>query len=441
MESQAPRPRTEELLAKRNQHVPRGVYNINPVFVARAEGATVEDVDGRRYIDFAGGIGVLNVGHRDPRVLAAIREQTERYLHQCFHVAMYEPYVELAARLNALTPGTFPKKTMFTNSGAEAVENGVKVARAYTKRPAVVAFDHAFHGRTLLGLTLTSKVHPYKAGFGPFAPEVYRAPYAYCYRCPLGLAYPSCGVACADYLEEVFTTQVAAETVAALIVEPVVGEGGFIVPPPEFLPKLQASCRKYGIVFIADEVQTAFGRTGRLFASERWNVEPDVLLMAKSLAGGLPLSAVTGRAEIMDAPGLGGLGGTFGGNPLALAAAVAVLDLFEDGHLNKRAEEIGTLVKHRFLEWQTRYELIGDVRGVGAMVAMELVRDRGTKAPAKEETGRIVEYCFDRGLLLVTAGTHGNVIRTLMPLSISDEELRQGLDILETGIAEVAGGR
>lgn len=432
-------PRTnKDLLAEREQHVPRGPFNVTPLFAAGAEGAKVWDVEGKEYIDFAGGIGVVNAGHCPPSVVEAIRDQAGKFLHTCFHMMMYEPYVALAKRLNALAPGAFPKKTMFANSGAEAVENGVKVARAHTKRPAVICFEDAFHGRTLLALSLTSKIDPYKLGFAPFAPEVYRLPYAYCYRCPIGLTYPSCNVACADLVEEAFVNKVQGESVAALVVEPVLGEGGFVVPPPEYLPKLKAICEKYGIVFVADEVQTAFGRTGRLFAVEHWNVAPDILLTAKSLAAGLPLSAITGRAEVMDAPGVGGLGGTFGGNPLSCRAALAVLDLMERERLPDKAAAIGEVVQRRFREWQKRYEIVGDVRGLGAMVALELVTDREKKTPAKAETKLVVKKCYEKGLLTIGAGTHNNVIRTLMPLVIGEAEVRRGLDILEEALSEVA---
>jgi 4-aminobutyrate aminotransferase/(S)-3-amino-2-methylpropionate transaminase len=327
------------------------------------------------------------------------------------------------------------------NSGAEAVENAVKVARVATGRSSVLAFEDGFHGRTLLALSLTSKTHPYKTGFGPFAPEIYRAPFGYCYRCSYHLEYPSCGIACVDALEDVFKRYVPAEQVAAVIVEPVLGEGGFVVPPAEYLPRLRALTEKHGILLIADEVQTGFGRTGKMFACEHSGVVPDILITAKSLAGGLPLAAITGRAEVMDAPGVGGLGGTFGGNPVALAAAHAVLDEFGDGRLLARANAIGEAVRTRALGWKARVPLIGDVRGQGAMWALELVKDRATKAPAKEETNQVTQKAYERGLLTITAGTYGNVIRTLMPLVISDDELREGLDVLEAVLLAVGGGR
>ena len=325
-------------MQRRQLAVPRGPFNVAPIFVKSARGAIVEDVDGNTYIDFAGGLGCLNVGSSATAVVDAIKNQAEDFSHTCFHVSMHEPYIALAESLNQLTPGSFPKKTFFANSGAEAVENAVKIARSYTGRQAVIAFEDAFHGRTLLAMTLTSKVRPYKVGFGPFAPEIYRLPFAYCYRCSYSLTYPSCNLRCArPALEDFFKHHVAAESVAAVIVEPVLGEGGFVVPPVEFFTELQAVCRDNGILIIADEVQTGLGRTGELFACEQFDLEPDILITAKSLGGGLPISSITGRAELMDHPMVGGLGGTFGGNPLACRAALAVLDKIGSENLCGRA--------------------------------------------------------------------------------------------------------
>jgi 4-aminobutyrate aminotransferase/(S)-3-amino-2-methylpropionate transaminase len=379
------------------------------------------------------------VGHTNDRVVEAAVAQLRRLTHGCFHVTPYEAYIRLAERLNALAPGSFEKRTLFVNSGAEAVENAVKIARAATGRPAVLAFEDGFHGRTLLALSLTSKVHPYKSGFGPFAPEVYRAPYGYCYRCAYRLEYPACGVACVDdALEDYFKKYVEAEKVAAVIVEPVLGEGGFVVPPPDYLPRLRALTQRHGILLIADEVQTGFGRTGTLWAVEHSGVVPDILIAAKSIAGGLPLASVTGRAEVMDAPGVGGLGGTFGGNPVSLAAGHAVLDEFADGMLLARARRIGERVSARAARWKQRFALVGDVRGLGAMWALELVKDRGSRAPDKEATQAVTTRCYQKGLVTITAGTYGNVLRTLMPLVISDDELEEGLAVLESALAEVA---
>ncbi len=421
----------------RSSYVPQGPFNITPYFVDRAEGAVIRDVEGRELIDFAGGIGVMNVGHSNPKVVAAIKEQAEKYTHTCFHVVMYEPYLRLAEKLCALTPGGFPKRALFANSGAEAVENAVKIARHYTKRPAVIAFEAGFHGRTLLALTLTSKVKPYKLGFGPFAPEVYRMPYAYCYRCPLGLTYPSCEVGCADYLKSFFVDHVAAESTAAVIVEPVTGEGGFITPPPEYFPKLLDICRQNGIVFIADEIQTGMGRTGKMFAMEHWGIEPDLVTVAKSLAAGLPLSGVIGKAELMEAPQVGGLGGTYGGNPVCCRAALAVLEVFEEEHLLAKAEALGKKIKARFEQLHARFEIIGDVRGLGPMMGLELVRDRETKEPAADEAKALVRLCYEKGLIILSCGNFGNVIRTLMPLVITDQQLEKGLGILEEALHDL----
>ena len=416
--------------------MPRGPYNATPIFVKEARGAVLEDVDGNRLLDFAGGIGCLNVGHSDPAVVKAIGEQLGRFTHACFGVTPYESYVRLAERLNALVPGDFPKKTMFVNSGAEAVENAVKIARAATGRSAVLAFEDGFHGRTLLTMSLTSKVHPYKAGFGPFAPETYRAPYAYCYRCSYHLTYPSCSVTCVDALEDYFKRYVEAEQVAAVVVEPVLGEGGFVVPPREYLPKLRELTARHGILLVADEVQSGFGRTGRLFAIEHTGVVPDLLVAAKSIAGGLPLASVTGRAEVMDAPGPGGLGSTFGGNPVSLAAAHAVLDTMTEPGFFTRAERIGAAFAARAARWKESIALVGDVRGIGAMWGIELVKDRAARTPAKEETVAVAKRCYERGLVTITAGTYGNVIRTLMPLVIGDDQLEEGLDVLERALTE-----
>jgi 4-aminobutyrate aminotransferase/(S)-3-amino-2-methylpropionate transaminase len=431
-----PGPKSQLLFARRQAAVPRGPYNATPIFVKEGKGALLTDVDGNRLLDFAGGIGCMNVGHANDAVVKAATDQLQRLTHGCLHVTPYEGYVRLAERLNALAPGRSAKKTLFANSGAEAVENAVKIARAATGRQAVLAFEDGFHGRTLLALSLTSKVHPYKAGFGPFAPEIYRAPYAYCYRCSYHLEYPSCQVACVDALEDYFKRYVEADQVAAVIVEPILGEGGFVVPPQEFLPKLRELTARHGILLIADEVQTGFGRTGKLWAVEHTGVEPDILIAAKSLAGGLPLSSITGRAEIMDAPGVGGLGGTFGGNPVALAAAGAVLDQFESGALFARAEAIGRAFSARAAAWKERFGQVGDVRGLGAMWAVELVKDRKAKTPAKDETNAVAKRCYERGLVTITAGTYGNIIRTLMPLVITDPQLEEGLDVLERALAD-----
>ncbi len=438
-----PGPKSQALLARRQQAVPKTVSQVTPVAVAAAENAVLTDLDGNRLIDFGSGIGVLNAGHRNPKVVEAVKAQLDRFTHTCFQISMYEPFVELAERLNAITPGSHEKRTFFTNSGAEAVDNAVKVARRATGRQAIVCFEHAFHGRTYMGMTLTSKSVPYKAGFGPFMPEVYRLPFPYCYRCERGpTARRTDGPCClADraQFERTLASHVEPGSIAAVIMELEVGEGGFIPAPKEFVAMLAGFCRDHGIVFIADEIQSGFGRTGRLFASEHYGLVPDIILTAKSLAGGLPLAAVTSRAELADAGNVGGLGGTYGGNPLACAAALAVLDVMEEGKLAERARKVGDAIRARFLEWQRRYPEIGDVRGLGAMVAMELVKDPATKEPNKELTGKITAEALKRGLLLLTAGTFGNVIRVLVPLTVEDAVLEEGLGVMGEALQAAVG--
>ena len=419
-----PGPRSVALGARRAEAVPRGVGHSTPIYAASARGALVTDVDGNVLIDFAGGIGTLNVGHANPEVVRAAAAQLERFTHTCFSVAPYEGYVALCEKLNAIAPGRGVKKTLLTNSGAEALENAVKIARHATGREAVVVFEHAFHGRTLLAMTMTSKVRPYKFGFGPFAPEVYRLPFPYAYR---GYA-PGSGAAA---LETFFQTQVAAEKVACVVLELVLGEGGFVPAPREYVEALARACRDHGILLVVDEVQTGFGRTGKMFACEHYGLEPDLVTTAKSLAGGLPLSAVTGRADVMDSAQVGGLGGTYAGNPVACAAALAAIDFLEKHRLVERAAEIGRTVETRFRGFLERFPFVGDARGLGAMRALELVKDRATKEPDKDRTDRVIRKAWESGLLLVGAGTHGNVIRTLMPLVIADDELAEGLDVLE----------
>ena len=433
-----PGPRSLELMRRRNAAVVHAAFHATPIFVAKAEGAVVEDVDGNRLIDLAGGIGCLNTGHRAPAVIEAVRCQLDRFLHTSFNVLPYESYVALAERLNAITPGKFDKKTLLVNSGAEAVENAIKIARSFTRRPAILSFEDAFHGRTYMAMALTSKTHPYKAGFEPFPGDVYRVPFAYCYRCSYSLTYPSCEVHCAKHIEDTFKRVVAAESVAAVIVEPIMGEGGFITPPAEFFPILAEICHKHGILVIADEVQTGFARTGALFACERLGLEPDLIVMAKSLSGGLPLAAVTGRAEIMDTPGIGGLGGTFGGNPAACEAALAVLEIIEKENLCARANLLGERFRKRAVQWQSRWELIGEIRGLGAMQALELVRSRATREPADEETKRVSQYCYEHGVVTITAGSYGNIIRLLMPLVITDAQMDEALDVLESALQAVS---
>jgi 4-aminobutyrate aminotransferase/(S)-3-amino-2-methylpropionate transaminase len=433
-----PGPKAKALAERRATAVPRGLSHGTPVYVAKAEDAWLEDVDGNRFIDFAGGIGCTNVGHRRKAVMSAIREQLDYFLHTCVQVTPYELYVRLAERMNQVTPGKFPKKTLFVNTGAEAVENAVKIARAHTGRPGIIVFEDAFHGRTMMTLAMTSKTHPYKAGFAPFPGDVHRIPYAYCYRCSYSMKYPECDVYCARHLEDTFKRVVSSGDVAAVIAEPVLGEGGFVVPPLEFFPVLIEICRKHGVLFIADEVQSGFGRTGKLFASEHYGIEPDILVSAKSLGGGLPLAAITGRAEIMDAPEPGGLGGTFAGNPVSCAAALAVLDLFEKENLLERANDLGKQFQRRAKEWQERWPMVGDVRGLGGMQAIELVKSRESREPAAEETKKITQYCYEHGLITIAAGSYSNVVRVLVPLVVTSEQMDEAMDVLEAALESVS---
>ncbi|MEE4313066.1 MAG: 4-aminobutyrate--2-oxoglutarate transaminase [Desulfofustis sp.] len=427
-----------ELQQKRSTFVAKGVSSATGIYVSHGRGAVIVDVEGREFLDFGGGIAVMNVGHSHPKVVKAIKDQAEKFTHTCFMVSPYASAVNLAEKLCAAVPCETPKAAMFVNSGAEAVENAVKIARYYTKRPAVITFENGFHGRTLLGMTLTSKLKPYKLGLGPFAPEVYRMPFANCYRCPFNREYPGCDVTCADHLEYFFINHVAAEQTAAIIFEPIQGEGGFITPPQEYFRKLEAICRKYGILLIADEIQSGIGRTGHMFAMEYYGVEADLVTTAKSLAAGMPLSAVVGKKEIMDVVHASGIGGTYGGNPVACEAALAVFDIFESENLLAKATSLGETLKSRFLALQERHDLIGDVRGLGPMIAMELVKNRQTKAPAAEETKALVSYCFDHGLIVLACGTYGNVLRFLMPLVITDDQLEKGLAIIEEGFAAIS---
>ena len=425
-----PGPRSEEILARKQAAIAGPLGALFPIVAAEARGATITDVDGNTFLDFTGGVGCLNVGHSHPRVVAAAREQLEHFSHTDFTIVPYELYVELAERLLERTPISGPKKAAFFNAGTEAVENAVKFARAYTKRPAVIAFEGGFHGRTLMSLSLTSKTHPYKAGLGPFAPEVYRVPFANDYR------GPDSATALAA-LERALITQVAAETVAAIVVEPVQGEGGFLVAPPDFLAGVRRICDDNGIVLVADEVQTGFARTGKFFAIEHYDVEPDLITVAKSIAAGLPLSGVLGRAEIMDAPGPNAVGGTYVGNPVAQAAALAVLDVIEEEAICDRAVAIGETLRARMLEWQGRFPEIGDVRGLGAMLAIELVHDRESNDPAPELVTAVCEQALRSGLLLLSAGIYSNAIRVLVPLTIADGELDEALDVWEGALEHV----
>ncbi|WP_273847133.1 4-aminobutyrate--2-oxoglutarate transaminase [Rubrobacter calidifluminis] len=438
--TEIPGPKSRALMERRRKAVSAGLGTALPIWVREAHGALVEDVDGNTFIDFGGGIGVLNAGHTNPVVVEAVKEQVERLTHTCYYVSQYEPYLELAEKLNALVPGDFEKRSFFCNSGAEAVENAIKVARAYTGRPAVIAFENAFHGRTFMAMSLTSKVSPYKKSFGPYAPEVYRVPAPYAYRCPAGKdCSGGCRGDCLGALDKLFVSYVDPRSVAAIIIEPVAGEGGFIPVPDFYLRRLREICDEYGIVLIIDEVQTGFGRTGKMFAIEHSGVEPDLLTTAKSLGGGLPIAGVTGRAEIMDGIHTGGLGTTYGGNPLACVAALAVLKTFEEEDLLSRANVIGERTMTAMREMQRKHpDFVGDVRGLGAMVAMELVKDSESREPDRERTAGIVEAALQEGLMLLTAGQYDNVIRTLTPLVITDEQLDEGLTILARAVDSVA---
>jgi 4-aminobutyrate aminotransferase/(S)-3-amino-2-methylpropionate transaminase len=420
----------EELKSLRERYVPRGITTAHPLVIDHASGSEMWDIEGRRYIDFVGGIGVQNVGHNHPRVMEAVRRQIERVTHTSFQVVMYESYLRLAQRMSELSPGDGPQKAIFFSTGAEAVENAVKIARAHTGRPAVISFRGAFHGRTMLALTLTGSVQPYKQNFGPYAAEIYQAPFPYEYR---GWSTERALAS----LDELLASDVSPQRVAAIIIEPVLGEGGFVPAPREFLKALRALTEKHGMLLIVDEIQSGFGRTGRFFAIEHADVKPDLVTVAKSLAAGLPLSGVIGRADVMDAPAPGGLGGTYGGNPVACAAGLAVLDVMRDERLPERAARIGSVVEERMRSWAQEHNLVGDVRVMGAMAGMELVRDRKTKEPADTETARILALAREKGLILLRSGPHHNVIRTLMPLTIPDEQLDEGLDILGASLAEV----
>jgi 4-aminobutyrate aminotransferase/(S)-3-amino-2-methylpropionate transaminase len=427
LRTEIPGPRSRAILARKERVIadPLSVYL--PIVIEEGRGATLTDVDGNTFLDFTGGVGCLNVGHSHPRLVEAAHEQLSKFSHTDFTIVPYEIYVTLAERLISLAPIHGPAKAAFFNAGTEAIENAIKFARSYTKRQAVVVFEGAFHGRTLLAMTMTSKTHPYKAGLGPFAPEVYRVPFAQDYRGPDTRSALAA-------LERAFTTQVAAENVAAIVIEPVQGEGGFVVAPRDFMAGIRRICDELGIVLVVDEVQTGFGRTGKMFAIEHYGVEPDLIALAKSIAGGLPLSGVIGKAAIMDAPADSAIGGTYVGNPVAQAAALAVLDIFDDEGLLERAQHIGETMRTRMVQWQDRFPHIGDVRGLGAMLAIELVKDRDTKEPDPDLATAIVDSAAERGLLLLKSGIYSNCIRVLTPLVLSDAELDEALDVWEDAL-------
>jgi 4-aminobutyrate aminotransferase/(S)-3-amino-2-methylpropionate transaminase len=415
--------KSEKLNELRSQVISAGVGVTNTNFIESAKGAILHDVDGREYIDFAGGIAVMNVGHSHPKVVAAIKEQADKFTHTCFMVNPYVTAVKLAEKLCMITPGDFPKRAVFLNCGAEAVENAVKIARYYTKRPAIIVFENAYHGRTLLTMTMTSKVKPYKFGFGPFAPEIYRMPFG--------------NEVGADKLHDFFIKNVNPEAVAAVVAEPVQGEGGFIAPPPGYFQELVKICRDNGILFVSDEIQSGMGRTGKMFAIEHWGIEPDLITVAKSLAAGMPLAAVVGRQEIMDAVHTWGLGGTYGGNPVACAAGLAVLEVFEEEKLLEKSVALGEKLHARFEKWQKQFDLIGEIRGLGAMLGLEFVKG-DNKEPAADEAKQLSAYCLEKGLLILVCGSYGNVVRILAPFVITDEQLQKGLSIMEEGLQAIS---
>jgi len=438
IKTEIPGPKAKELLEIRNQYIPHGVYYTIPTFIKKGEGAVVEDIDGNIFLDFAAGIAVLNIGYSHPEVVKAVKKQADKFFHSSINVILYESYIQLAKKLCEITPGDFPKMTLFVNSGAEAVENAIKIARKYTRKTDIICFEGAFHGRTLLTMSLTSKVKPYSFGFGPFAPGIHKIPYANCYRCAYGLERETCNLRCAERLEEIFISVVDPENVAAIILEPIQGESGFIIPPNEFITKIKNICDRYNILLIADEIQTGFCRTGKMFACEYWSVIPDIITMAKSLAAGIPLSAVTGRKEIMQSAHAGGIGGTFSGNPLACTAGLKVIEIMKRDNFSYKANQIGEIICKRLEKMKRKYPLIGNVRGRGAMVAFELVKNQKTKIPAKEETNALIQEAYKQGLILLSAGLYSNVVRLLVPLVISEEQLQAGLDIIENSLSKIS---
>lgn len=434
MKTAIPGPKAKALLARKEKAVPRGPFNTVHSFAVKGEGALLTDVDGNTFIDFAGAIGTLNIGHSHPKVQRALQKQIKNYLHPCFHVMMYESYVKLAEELNDLVPGDTVKKTFFLSSGAEAVENAVKIARKYTGRKGIISFERGFHGRTFMSMSLTSKVKPYKYEFGPFAPETYKWPYPYYYRSPL--SSEELDKTLIKQMETFFISEVPPEEVAAVILEPVQGEGGFIIPSKNFVQQVKHLCEKHDILFIADEIQTGFGRTGKMFAIEHYDIIPDLVTMSKSLGAGIPISAVTGRAEIMDSPNPGEIGGTYGGSPLGCSAALAVIDVIREEKLLEKAVEIGKKFSERFKKLQKKCERIGEVRSFGAMCALEFVKNKETKEPDKELTTQIIATAHQKGLIIMSAGLYGNIVRLLMPLVIKEKQLEEGFSILEESIIE-----
>ncbi len=428
--TELPGPKSKALVARREAATPRGAAKLTPVAIAKAEGAAVTDVDGNTLLDFAGGIGVLAVGHNPPNVVEALQKQAADLIHMCAIVGTYPSYVEVAELLNEVTPGNFPKKTVLLNSGAEGLETSVKIARAATGRPGIIVFEGAYHGRTNLTLAMTSKYGLFKKGFGPFAPEIYRLPFPNMYRRPAGMSEEAYIDDCIWRLENALVAQIDPSAVAAIVVETVQGEGGFIVPPKRFLQRIRELCTQHGIVYVADEVQCGFGRTGKLFALEHFGIEPDLIVTAKSIAAGMPLAAVTGKAEIMDGPHAGGLGGTYSGNPLACVAGIEAIKMIREPAFLERANQIGDQIRQHLLDLQAEIALVGDVRGLGPMMLMELVKDRQTKLPAPDETLQLTQEAFQRGLIAIRAGLYSNCIRFLPPLNMTDEQVEEGMGVI-----------
>lgn len=434
--TELPGEKSRELLAQKSKYVTDSISVACDVFVQETKDAMIMDVDGNIFLDVAAAIGVQNTGHCDENVIAAVKEQLDAYIHPCFQVLPYQPYIDLAKSLTSIAPIWGSVKAFFANSGAEAVENAVKFARKYAKKQGIVSLETAFHGRTYMAMGLTSKVKPYKNGLGPFPGETYKIPSPYCYRCPMNCKYPECGLACVERFDTLLKTELSGDNIAAVIAEPVQGEGGFIVPPKDYFKALVEVCRKHDILFIADEIQSGFARTGKIFAIENFNVEPDIMTLSKSIAAGLPLSAVVGKAEIMDAPGKGEVGGTYGGSPIACVAALKVIEKIASEDLCERAIKLGRLMGYRFSQMKEKYEVIGDVRGLGAMVGVEFVTDKASKEPNKSLVAKIIKYCYQKGVILLSAGIYGNVIRMLPPLVMSDEQMSFVLDTIEEAIQE-----
>jgi 4-aminobutyrate aminotransferase/(S)-3-amino-2-methylpropionate transaminase len=437
--TEIPGPKSKALLAERNEFVPPGVYLTYPIAIASSKGPIVTDVDGNTLIDFTSGIGVTSLGHCKQEIVDTISEQANKLIHGCIHVVNYEPYVKLAEAMVKVTPGKGPKRAMFLNSGSEAVENAIKLIRQGTKRPNILSFENSFHGRTWMAMTLTGKWDPYKVGFGPFVPGVYFTPYAYCYRCPFHSEYPSCGYACVHHIEKsIFKTQVDPSTVGAIIAEPVQGEGGFITPPPEYFKELKKLADEYGIKMIIDEVQTGFGRTGKMWAIEHYGIEPDIMTIAKAIASGLPLSCVVAKDELMKDTYSGSMGGTYGGNPISCATGLKVLEIIKREKIVEKSAKMGKHLRTRLDELKEKYEIIGDVRGLGPMLAMEFVMDKKSKKPNPDGSSKVIKVCMASGLMILKAGLYNNCVRLHPSLTMEEDILDTGMDILEKAIKKVA---